>query len=597
LLFLGNNDNNNLNGNNNLNNNGRFVGIVKLKNRRDTHSHCKMQDRDLFAEICKYENLEQAFRKARKGKTRKDYIMEFEDKLDANLLCLRSELLLQTYRPRPLKTFILRDPKTRKISKSDFRDRVIHHALCNVIEPIFDKTFIHDSYANRKGKGTFAAIKRFDNFKRKVSQNNTRPCFVLKADIRHYFDNVDHNILIEIIKKRIPDVKVLWLIKTILENHKTTAEGTGMPLGNLTSQFFANVYLNELDQYVKRNLRARYYIRYVDDFVILHSSKEKLEQYKGQIDNFLRSRLALELHPDKSKIMSLEQGISFLGFRIFYHHRLVRKKNLLKFETKLRTLKEEYAKGLAEREKIVEFFEGWLAYVSHADTYKYRRHLVRIFNHNFPLDVSINIRHVKKHENLIKKTEAAKSEFTTQKTLLLFKKGHSISEIAKERSLKQTTVWAHLANLIEHNQISLWKVLPQSRVAQIIPHIRTEKDTLKEIKTRMTDQVVTFDEINCVLAHVKEQKRKRNICHLTKWYKQKHCRRKCPETNKRKSCALKLDHLASQNPSLEMTREEFLHLFNDHLTICDLPEEIKRKYIAWREYKTKTDRTKTNQQS
>jgi retron-type reverse transcriptase/predicted DNA-binding transcriptional regulator len=551
---------------------------------------------DLFAGICSYDNLELAFRKARKGKTHKDYVIEFENNLEENILRLRSELLLHTYRPAPLKTFILRDPKTRKISVSEFRDRVVHHALCNIIEPIFDKTFIYDSYANRKGKGTFAAIKRFENFKRQVSRNNTRPCFVLKADIRHYFDNVDHNILTTIIKKRIPDEKVLWLIQTILANHRTTTEGKdranhgfaglssqsrkGMPLGNLTSQFFANVYLNELDQYVKHELKAEHYIRYVDDFVILHNTKGRLEQYKERIDVFLNARLALELHPDKSRITGLEQGIGFLGFRIFYHHKLIRKKNLLKFETKLCTLKEECAKGLAERENIVEFFEGWLAYTSHANTYKYRRHLVRVFNHAFPLEGSVKTWHVKKHENLLKKTETANSEFTVQKTLLLFKKGRGISEIAKARGIKESTVWAHLANLIEHNQLPLWKVLPQSKITTIILHIRAENDPLKEIKSRITNQDITFDEINCVIAHMKAKNKKKNICYLVNWYKRKHCRRKCPDTRKRKCCALKLDYFTSQNPLLEMTREEFLHLFNNHLTICDLPEKTKQKYIT-----------------
>lgn len=166
--------------------------------------------------MCTYENLELAYKKARKGKTCKSYVVDFEKNLKKNLLQLRTELLMHTYRPKPLKTFILRDPKTRKISKSDFRDRVIHHALCNIIEPVFDKTFIYDSYANRLRKGTFAAIKRFDQFKRIVSKNNTRTCYILKADIRHYFETVDHNILLTIIKKRISDEEVLRLISTIL---------------------------------------------------------------------------------------------------------------------------------------------------------------------------------------------------------------------------------------------------------------------------------------------------------------------------------------------------------------------------------------------
>ena len=163
-------------------------------------------------------NLILAWRKARKGKTKKDYVIEFEKDLIRNLLKLYEELKSQTYSPKSLKTFILRDPKTRKISKSEFRDRIIHHALVRVIESIFEPTFIYDSCANRKGKGNLFAIKIFEKFIRKVSKNDTAPCFILKADIKHYFQEVDHEILLNIIKRKIKDEKVIWLIKRILNN-------------------------------------------------------------------------------------------------------------------------------------------------------------------------------------------------------------------------------------------------------------------------------------------------------------------------------------------------------------------------------------------
>jgi RNA-directed DNA polymerase len=198
--------------------------------------------RNLWDELCSYDNLDLAFRRARKGKTLKPYVIEFEKNLEENLRRLRNELLLHTYNPMPLETFILRDPKTRKISKSDFRDRVIHHAVCNIIEPKFDKTFIYDSCANRIGKGTLKALQRFDYFKRKASKNNSKTCYILKADIKHYFETVDYNVLLSILKRKINDKRVIWLIKVILENYKTKVKGKGMPLGNLTSQFFANVY-------------------------------------------------------------------------------------------------------------------------------------------------------------------------------------------------------------------------------------------------------------------------------------------------------------------------------------------------------------------
>jgi RNA-directed DNA polymerase len=200
--------------------------------------------KDLWHELCSYDNLLLAFKRARKHKTTKDYVIQFERNLQDNIILLRTELLFYCYKPKSLISFIIRDPKTRKISKSDFRDRVIHHALCNIIEPIFEKRFINDSYANRIGKGTLNAIKRFDYFKKIVSKNNTVSCYVLKADIRKYFENVDHEILIRIIEKRIKDKKVIWLIRKILANSPYETKSKGMPLGNLTSQFFANVYLD-----------------------------------------------------------------------------------------------------------------------------------------------------------------------------------------------------------------------------------------------------------------------------------------------------------------------------------------------------------------
>lgn len=170
----------------------------------------------MYEKICSYKNLLLAFNNAKKGKTKRRYVKRFNRNLTKNLLKLNKELSTQTYCPKPLKNFVLRDPKTRKISKSAFRDRVVHHALCNLIVPILSKSFIYDSHANQIGKGTHKALERFDEFKRKVSKNNTRTCYVLKADIKHYFQEINHEILMRIIKKKIKDKKVIWLIKQIL---------------------------------------------------------------------------------------------------------------------------------------------------------------------------------------------------------------------------------------------------------------------------------------------------------------------------------------------------------------------------------------------
>ena len=253
---------------------------------------------------------------------------------------------MHSYQQRPLKTFIVRDPKTRKISKADFRDRVIHHALCNIIEPLFDKTFIHDSYANRKDKGTLKAIQQFDKFKIKIYNKRTRQGYVFKADIKHYFPEINYQILLNIITHKIQDESVIWLIKQIIYNPSANEGGErGLPLGNLTSQFFANVYLNELDQFVKHQLKAKYYIRYVDDFVILHKNKYQLREYKERINEFLKEKLSLELHTGKSKIIPLKQGVNFLGLRVFYFHKLVRKTNLRRMKRTLTTYKQLYQEG------------------------------------------------------------------------------------------------------------------------------------------------------------------------------------------------------------------------------------------------------------
>ena len=346
---------------------------------------------NLYSQIISLENLILAWKKARKGKTKKNYVIEFEEELFYNLMALHYELKYNLYMPKPLVTFILRDPKTRKISKSHFRDRIIHHALCNTIEPIFDKIFIYDSYANRKGKGTLHALKRFDKFARKVSNNgiikgrfnnNQVKGYCLKADIKHYFQEINHEILLDIIKRKIKDEKVIELIKKILNNTNFRVQsserervtlGKGMPLGNLTSQFFANIYLNELDYFVKHVLKAKYYIRYVDDFVILNNSKEQLKEWKEEIDKFLKERLKLELHPDKSKIIPLSRGIDFIGFRNFYYFKLLRKRNIRKMIKKV----ESYKDKIISHEKILESFQGWQAYAKWANTFKLRKNIIK----------------------------------------------------------------------------------------------------------------------------------------------------------------------------------------------------------------------------
>src|SRR3989344_2340350 len=363
LVFNRTNNRANANGNRNMdNNNARLVGIERA-------AGPAMDEMD--ARIFSCQNLFNAYKKARKGKTQKHYVIEFEKNLKENLLHLRTELLFHSYRPQPLKIFIVRDPKTRKMSKSEFRDRIVYHALCNILEPIYEQIFIHDTFANRKGKGSLAAIERFDLFKRKVAHYTTNNRIVsgycLKADIRQYFETVYHEALIRILKQKVSK-ETLFLIKCIISNYTGKHADRGMPLGNLTSQFFANVYLNELDQFVKHNLKVKCYIRYVDDFVILHQTKAVLETYLQEINLFLK-RLNITLHPKKSRIIPLGHGIDFLGFRIFYHHKLLRKSNLHRFKRKPMALKKQFDSKEISYDDVYNQMLGSCAYARHADTH------------------------------------------------------------------------------------------------------------------------------------------------------------------------------------------------------------------------------------
>ncbi|MBL7206306.1 MAG: hypothetical protein ISS36_01765 [Candidatus Aenigmarchaeota archaeon] len=342
--------------------------------------------KNLYPKVCSLKNLHKAYKKARKGKTKKQYVKEFESNLKQNILQLKRELKTQTYKPKPLKVFVIKDPKTRVISASDFRDRVIHHALCNIIEPMFDRIFISDSYASRKNKGTHVALKRFDRFKWKVSGNgklvknvkdkNMVVGYVLKADIKHYFNSIDHRILMSIISRKIKDEKILWLIRKILKNHNPKISGKGMPIGNLTSQLFANIYLNQLDYFIKHRFRARFYIRYMDDFIILHNSKKVLEKWKKQINKFLES-MKLELHPEKSKIFPIHKGICVVGYRVFYNYKLLKKSNIRLIHWRIKEFRRLHERGNISREKIFESMQSWFAYAKYGNTYSLIKRIKR----------------------------------------------------------------------------------------------------------------------------------------------------------------------------------------------------------------------------
>jgi retron-type reverse transcriptase len=338
---------------------------------------------NLWPRLCSWQNLQLAYENASKHKTNNPAVRTFAEHHDYELSLLRHELRTKTYRPRPLKTFILRDPKTRVICKSSVRDRVVHHALVNILHPIFEPRFIHDSYASRKGKGTLAAINRFDDFARKVTRNGmlTRGArtnndvvgYALKCDVKHYFDTVDHTVLQAIIGKRIHDPDVRWLVQTIIDHHHTRS-GKGMPLGNWTSQFFANIYLNELDQFIKHERKANYYLRYVDDFVILDRSRAVLEKHRSAIATFL-STIKLDLHPTKCSIIPLRRGVPFLGFRIFYHYKLPRQRNLRSIRRRLTGYLDLYQEHAIDYDVLLDTLQGWEAYAKHGNTFHLRERL------------------------------------------------------------------------------------------------------------------------------------------------------------------------------------------------------------------------------
>lgn len=277
-----------------------------------------------FEEIAAAENLLEAWREFLNGKRNKRDVQEFGMRLMDNILSLCAELMNGTYRHGGYRAFNISDPKPRNIHKASVRDRLLHHAIYRVLYPFFDRTFIADSFSCRNGKGTHAAINRFREFHRIVSKNGTRQCWVLKCDIRKFFASIDHEILIGIIEEYTRDENLIRLLKEIIGSFSSTEPSVGLPLGNLTSQLFVNIYMNEFDQFMKHTLKAKYYIRYADDFVILSPSQEWLEIILPEMQYFLENRLHLKLHPQKVSIETIYSGVDFLGWVHFVDHRVLR---------------------------------------------------------------------------------------------------------------------------------------------------------------------------------------------------------------------------------------------------------------------------------
>lgn len=326
----------------------------------------------LFSQLVSTDNLLDAWNEFKKGKRNKLDVQIFERNLEDNLFGLHAELASKKYKHDGYIGFYIRDPKVRHIHKATARDRVVHHAIFKCINPLFEPTFIHGSYSCRKDKGTLRAVKHLDKDMRKVYQIHGK-CFVLKCDIRKFFPTIDHKILFEIISRRIKDDDVLWLIWTVIDSFasefSTEKEKKGTPIGNLTSQIFVNIYMNEFDQYMKHTLGVENYVRYTDDFVIVHHDKNYLVRLKREIETFLMSRLKLSLHPDKVSIRTSKQGVDFLGYVVLPKAWVLRTKTKHRVFRKIK-LKAKLLKAEKISEKsLLQSFNSYLGILCHANCY------------------------------------------------------------------------------------------------------------------------------------------------------------------------------------------------------------------------------------
>ncbi len=334
---------------------------------------------NLWGDLTSFENLLLAYRKARRGKRSQRVIERFEYDREHELIRLRQELLSGSYRPGPYQCFMIYDRKARMISAAPFRDRIVHHAFCNIVEPIFEKTFIHDSYANRVGKGTHAAVRRYQHFAR----NNK---YVLKCDIRKFFPSIDHQILLQKLQRKIKDRQVQSLAKIIVDhsNRQEDVPGyfpgddlytglerrRGIPMGNQTSQFFGNVHLDALDHFVKEELKCRQYIRYVDDFVILDDDKSRLAGIRDAIEEFLM-RDRLWLHPRKRVVSRTCDGLRFLGYRLWPQRCRLSREAVLRFRRRTRRYQNMFQSGILTFEELNLRMQAWIGYAMHINSERF----------------------------------------------------------------------------------------------------------------------------------------------------------------------------------------------------------------------------------
>lgn len=307
---------------------------------------------NLYPTFVQFDNLYLAFRKARKGAANKKDTLEFSFYLEDLLLELQEQLKNNHYHPKAYQYFKIYDPKERTISVACFEDRVVHHALINMLEPIFENCFIHHSYATRKNKGTHKAI----HAAQRMLQGNQ---WFFKTDIDKYFESIQHDVLLALIRQKIKDQRLLVVIERIIKN--AGHSNIGLPIGNLTSQFFANVYLNHFDHFVKHQLKAKNYVRYMDDFVLFSNNKEQLKTWKMSVESFLQDELSLRLKKKASFFNSKENGLTFLGRRIFPHIIRLAKPNLKRMSRRMKKKDEEFEHGILSEEKYIQSMNSYWA--------------------------------------------------------------------------------------------------------------------------------------------------------------------------------------------------------------------------------------------
>lgn len=319
----------------------------------------------LFDSVISFENLHSAFRLAARGKREQPEVVRWRYHLETRLLKLRDRLVAGDYEFGPYRSFMVLDPKPRNIVAAPFEDRIVHHAMCNVLVPVFEKSFIFDSYACRDGKGTHPAVFRLQEFMR-----GTPGGHVLQCDVRKYFQSVDHAVLKRLIRRKVKDCSLLQLVDAVIDSspvHPDVEPGRGLPIGNLTSQLFANVYLDPLDHFVKELLRGQHYVRYVDDWVVVDQDKSRLHEMKGRIGLFLADVLQLDLHPNKSHVVPCRSGVTFLGYRVWPNRLRVKTATMVRIRRKEKALRKGYWQGTVTAEEYRQTVASLLGHIKWGD--------------------------------------------------------------------------------------------------------------------------------------------------------------------------------------------------------------------------------------